>query len=782
MLGVRSVTRVTCVLAIGVLAISALARADSPEERQFDFANGLFRKGYFDLAAEQYRQYLQEYPSGQFQQDAWLRLAESEFSQNRYPESLDAYEQYLQRTDPQNPAYKRALARKGELLYRLKRYDEALAVLNPLTYEDTEADIRASCLYFAAKVASDQNDPNRAQSLLKQLIESCSGSPLVPFARYQLASVLASTGQLEQAAIEFAEAANYAQDDSLRIECRFRAAETYDKVGWFDAAVTAYEDLLKQYPDTTYTPQALRGYAWALFHARRYDDALAATDRFLQAYAESPQRFDIAYLRGNCLQLKGLLQEAMKEYEALRKDAANTEFGARAHYRMAWVLFQMGNQEEANREVDTFLSKYTDSPIRGDVLFLRGALLLAKGNFQDAYEEFHLVAENYPTSEFAPDALFKAGECLAQLGRIEEAGKAFERFVQLYPEHPLTEQAVLRVGDAQFLTASFEGATAKYRAILERNPDPTTEQEILYRLAVTYHNMQNYAESAATFRKLVEKFPQSPRVAEARFRIGDYLLRDAAKAIEAIPEFEASLAAEAKGAFSGRATKGLALARYETKDYDGAAETFLKLIRDFPDVRLNEKTYAWLGQRFYEQQRWREAAETFDAMARALPDYPKPERIKLKIAECTQKAGDVEKALQLYDAVAQTAPQSTESVEARWNMAQIHESRGETDKAIALYEAAANADTSEKAARARFRLGELFEQRGDFDAAARHYMRIAILMLHEELSPESLLRAARCFEQAGKIDQAKKAYQELIAEFPQSAQAAQATESLQRLG
>ena len=57
-------------------------------------------------------------------------------------------------------------------------------------------------------------------------------------------------------------------------------------------------------------------------------------------------------------------------------------------------------------------------------------------------------------------------------------------------------------------------------------------------------------------------------------------------------------------------------------------------------------------------------------------------------------------------------------------------------------------------------------------------MRVAILFLHDELSPESLWRAGQCFEKAGSREQAKKSYEELVRESPESAQLAKAKEAL----
>ncbi|MCC6486848.1 MAG: tetratricopeptide repeat protein, partial [Candidatus Hydrogenedentes bacterium] len=86
------------------------------------------------------------------------------------------------------------------------------------------------------------------------------------------------------------------------------------------------------------------------------------------------------------------------------------------------------------------------------------------------------------------------------------------------------------------------------------------------------------------------------------------------------------------------------------------------------------------------------------------------------------------------------------------------------------------------AAKARFRIGELHEAKGDCDSAARSFMQVAILFLHPELSPESLWRAGQCFEKMNATDQARRAYDELIKEYPESEQAGKAKQRLAELG
>jgi TolA-binding protein len=61
-------------------------------------------------------------------------------------------------------------------------------------------------------------------------------------------------------------------------------------------------------------------------------------------------------------------------------------------------------------------------------------------------------------------------------------------------------------------------------------------------------------------------------------------------------------------------------------------------------------------------------------------------------------------------------------------------------------------------------------------------MRVAILFMHEELSPKAYLRAARCFEALDKSGQAARTYRELLETFPDSAESAEARARLAEAG
>jgi len=321
------------VIAIGLLLPWVALAAETPGDTQFDFANGLFHRGFFEEAVEEYGRFLAENPDSPEAATARYRLGESAYSAGRYEEAHEAFVQLLAAPSLDEDMRRRATLSMGEVRFHLKRVDDALAVLEPLAKEGVPAEIRARALYYVAKAQSEKGAHAQARDYLLTLVEALPDHALAPYARYDLAFVYLALAEPESAAIEFSAVASSEADAALRAECRYRAAETYDKIGWYSAAVGAYEKLRTEFSDSAYARKADYGYGWALYHAGNYPEALAAAEAFLKARPDSAYLPGLTYLKGNCLQQQRKYDEALVLYQGLREGHGDTEFGIRAQYR-----------------------------------------------------------------------------------------------------------------------------------------------------------------------------------------------------------------------------------------------------------------------------------------------------------------------------------------------------------------------------------------------------------------------------------------------------------------
>lgn len=779
-----SVRLVIIALLVGVTLLVPRAHAQNDDDRlqtRLDVANGLFLRGFFEDAETEYEGYIQALDGKAVAPEVWYRLGEAAYAAQHYERALEAFEA-LQAMAQDSPYKQRARLSQGEVYYFMEAYEQAIAVLEPLAKSDVQADDRGRALYFLGKSLFDSGKVPQAIAQFVRLISETPEHPMAPYAEFQLAYAYSVTQDLENAAIHFSAVAGSSADDSLRMESRFRAAQTYDQIGWYNAALGAYEQLQIDFPDSPFQEKAGVGQIWANYHEGRCAEARVAIDAHLKKYPETAQRVELDYVEANCLQQLGESDKALTAFTQIRDVYPESDFAARALYKMAWIHYLNNNLAVARDLVTQFLQDERAPDLNGEGAFLLGTIFVAQGSFESAREEFRLVAEQYPQSEFGAEALFKAGECLEALALADAAADTFEQFVTRYPDHALAPRAMLQAGDARFAAGAFDAAAAQYNNALARETGPEIEEQVLYRLALTYHNQDDFEASARTLGQLLEKYPQTAFREEALFRVAEHTLKVTGDAVKAVEYYQALLDTAPEGTYAGQALRGLALARYDHKDYDLAADLFLKLMQERPDVPLNEETYNWTGQWYFDHEQWTEAAQTFEALITALPAYPYVEQVRLKIAECHEHSGDLDKALAMYNDVAESSTTTAVSTEARWHMAQLYEARGDMDNAFTWYEAAANSNNGEIAARARFQLGVMHEARDEFDKAARSFMGVAILFLHEEISPEALWRAGQCYEKADQQDSARKAYDEILKEFPDSDFAKKAGEALKPLG
>lgn len=767
-------------IALITVPVRAAEGEGDPLQSKLDFANGLFVRGFFTEATEEYEAYLQALGGQPVPPEVWYRLGEASYAAGNYERALAAFEA-LQALPGDSPFKERARLSQGEVYYFMKDHGKAIEILGPLSM-DGEDEPRGRALYFLGKAYFDSGKTVEAVDQFKQLVEGLPAHAMAPYAEFQLAYAYAAQKDFENAAIHYSAVAGSNADESLRMESRFRAAQTYDQIGWYSAALGAYELLEKDFPKSPFREQAEVGHIWALYHEGKFPETLTLIKAYSAAFPESEHRVELDYVRANCLLQTGDKDEALAALTQIRETFPASEFAGRALYKMAWIQFKKGDTTKAQELVTQFLQDYKNSDLTGEGAFLLGTILVAQGSLEAAHQEFRLVAEQYPQSEFGAEALFKSGECLEQLGMSDESAQVFEQFAGQFPEHGLVGQALLRAGDARFAAGAFDVAQGLYSRILEGKPQPLVEEQALYRLAIAKHNLKDYEGGIATLARLLEKYPQTSYREEALFRMAEHTLKVSGDAVKAVELYQALIDAAPEGAYAGKARLGMALARYEHKDYDEAADLFLKIMEQGDVQGLNEETFNWTGQWFFDKKKWKAAAGAFEALLKAVPAYPYADQVRLKIAECSEQAGDLEKALTQYGAVAESSATTAISTEARWHMAKLYEAQGAIDKAFEWYEAAANSNSGDIAARARFQLGVLHEKQEDWDKAARSFMGVAILFLHEEMSPEALWRAGQCYEKAGQKEQARKAYSELRQDFPESAFAAKAGDALTALG
>lgn len=124
--------------------------------------------------------------------------------------------------------------------------------------------------------------------------------------------------------------------------------------------------------------------------------------------------------------------------------AAGAEKGD-AYFWTAKAYMALGNADEAERNLEAFLSGWQDSPYYPEALYQKGRLLLQKEEFENAVQVFQTFLSAHGGSPLVPNAYFWVGECLYGLGRLDDALKVYGKVLQEYPTSYKVEAAQYKV-------------------------------------------------------------------------------------------------------------------------------------------------------------------------------------------------------------------------------------------------------------------------------------------------------------------------------------------------
>jgi tetratricopeptide (TPR) repeat protein len=373
--------------------------------------------------------------------------------------------------------------------------------------DDTDALYRLGLAHLAL------GDPKRAIKPLEALVqkdpESLDGKLLLARA-YRGANEAGKAKELLDKAI-------LAQPDepTLRAE-RGALARSQDEA---TVAIEHYGKAVELAP----TDAGLRfNLAEAQQKASKLDEAIAGYRKALELDSElTAARVNL----GKALAEKGLFGEAKEILVAVSKDTLDD---AEAHYNLGVILMREGNASSAVKEFERTLAI---APKHAQALNNLGVAWDAMADSKKALEHFRKATQADPTYA---EAFFNMGMSFMKLNKPNEATKAFEAALKLEPsstgpyvqlgtlylKQGKKDRAVEAFKKAIDVAEAQDKADSGFKALLKRN-DMRRTTDAYRGLALAYLQMGKVDEAVNTLKQAVDKMPKD---GSARQALGEALM------------------------------------------------------------------------------------------------------------------------------------------------------------------------------------------------------------------------------------------------------------------
>lgn len=737
------------------LAITALALVASqekpPRDRAVDLyssANALYNRRLYDLAADQYREFLKGHPRHEKAPGARLGLALSLYSAGKPAEAEPLLAELARdpKTDDRERVHllwghallalgrdaqaERAFAGAGkdprartgllEALFRQSKWKELLEAAR-----GHEADPRAACQVAAARL--ELKDPKAAIEILERFDPR---SPLAPDAALLLAEARLAAGETEAALRGLAGLAGPRAKLLLGRAFRSRGMkEEAERVLTETLRAGERADLLRELGhvlvDGARFKEAAGRFeragdawmtAWCLHKAGDYAGSL-------ESLGKAPATRDAGLLRAENLFLLEKYAEARDAYGAFADAPA-------ARFRLAQIFYREKKWGEA-------LTQFEGVPGEAfeDLPYLIGDCALQLGRWDRAVEALTRHLEPPPRPQ-ADAALFKLAQAYERKGEEGKARETLRRLIDGHERSPLRAGARAELG--RLLCRA--GRLREARDVLI-GPADAAASYVLGWVALAEHDE---AEARGHFQKALAQ--DGPAAADAALQLGILNVR-ARRWDEARPLLERAL--DSPKAEEARFYLGLGLARQGR--WEAAIER-LKGVGEGPfrDRALFERALCEKG-----------AGRVAEASARleGLLGGPLAPEASLELADIAFDRRDFAGALERAEQVLADPGRKDLRPRAACRAGECRLERGEAAEAARLFESVGDSPLAPVAAHLA---GEARLRLKDYGSARDHFARSAAAGESHPLLEPSLVRRAECEGLLGRWREAEEAYRAFL--------------------
>ena len=641
-------------LAAAVLLCAGLpmgvAQQGDPAGQQYAAADGLQKRGVYNLAAQEWTKFLRLFPNDARIAHAHHFLGVCYYQHGKAERALEEFQTVIGRY-PTFELLQDTYFYLGATQYALgasrpEMYDRAVETLEALSKKFPQGDHVPDALYCRGECLYARGKTKEAIAAYGELLAKFPRHKSTADAMFGLAVAQQETGQQEAAGKTFDAILTRFPDYRLSVEVGMRRGDTLlacahpaEAVRWFAAAEAR--------PGFTLADYAMLRHADALVKLNRDAEAAKLYEQMATQFPKSPLLDRACFRLGECAMRRGDAAAAATQFDKAVSSWPQSPLVPQALHELACAQLSRGGAAAAEATLGTLLDRYPGHPLVPRALYaramahhtlqkfaaaaddLKAALAVALGGQERcdarfllglcevelkrpeaATATFRSLLASDPKYAGADEAQFALGSALKSLGREAEAVEVFGQLAAAHPDSPLAGEALWNVGESAFVKKDYRAAArAFYDSVKNLNGKPAAEKAV-YQLARCYYHQGEYADAERTFSYLRRYYPDGAHAANAAFMEAECLLKqqrfaDALTAYEHLPH-----ALDPQSQAQARLHAGQAAARL--KQWDQSARWLEDCFRQFPRQPTAPDALCDLGVARRNQGREPEAAALYE--------------------------------------------------------------------------------------------------------------------------------------------------------------------------
>lgn len=543
--------RMRLVLIVFLLGLSPpagvppLHAQDTKENADFKLAVNLYNDGLFDLAAEQFKQFIAAYPATPQGVDARFTLGLAQLKLRRYEDARLTFQTFAL-TYQDHPKAPEAWWNAGDAYAAVRNFREAALAYERVKVFHPKSSLAADALLKATRYFLLAGEKDNARKALRVILQEYPSSGAVSAARTQLGRMYYEEGSYEQANSELKRVIDGDPSPEAKAGALLILGDVSFATGRTDQAQAAYQEIIAKYKGTPVMQGAYLHLGKLLAAGGQQHEALDQFRRVLgeKVFADSSLLREAQLGTADAQAATGDYAAAVTTYERFlaaappdtqtsavlwkiataaaharnfkrSNDACNRLLAAeiptllkqRARIRLARNAEDQKSPQAAIQQYETFVDAFPDDPATPGILLRVGTLSEAAGDERKGAAAYEQIAARYPSSPSADDAVAGAARCHERMKEYDRALQLYRELLVHYPSSEFRQDAERRIRMISTFDVKEKDAGLEKLALLVGDVVADKDRAgMAFRLGEIYFNdLKNYAAAAVQFGNALDK-------------------------------------------------------------------------------------------------------------------------------------------------------------------------------------------------------------------------------------------------------------------------------------
>ena len=311
---------------------------------------------------------------------------------------------------------------------------------------------------------------------------------------------------------------------SVREEALYNyALTTYETTTAFGESITAFEQLLNEFPNSKYTAKAYDYLATVYMTTKNYEAAYQSILKIKNPTARLLEtRQYLLYQIGTEAFTQNNLPKAIEYFTLSLQSSATGKYSAESLFWRSEAYYRNGQPDQSIADLRSF---FGNGNSRSSVNLKTANYSLAyayftKKNYTDALTWFlkYVDAEKNTAAETYPDALNRIGDCYFNARNFSKAESFYARAASLSPN--TGDYGIFQSAYVAGLQKNYTAKISRLENLISTYPNSEYVDDALYEIGRSYIMLDNETRAITSFERLLSTKPNSELARKGALEIG----------------------------------------------------------------------------------------------------------------------------------------------------------------------------------------------------------------------------------------------------------------------